>query len=58
MQNLFICKFHEACKEIKIPRKIWDFFFQELDPKENTSSIIHCSHKSWMREKFEAPSTP
>jgi hypothetical protein len=40
MQNLFICKFHEACKEIKIPRKIWNFFFRRTEPKENTSSII------------------
>ncbi len=57
MQNLFICKFHEACKEIKIPRKIWNFFFRRTEPKENTSSII-IAHTRVGWEKFQAPSTP
>jgi hypothetical protein len=44
MQNLFICKFHEACKEIKIPRKIWIFFAQELDER-NFKHLQHPDHE-------------
>jgi len=48
----------KLARRLKSQEKSGIFFSPELDPKENTSSIIHCSHKSWMREKFEAPSTP